>query len=51
VDKDVSLLSDAKSPVSSLILDSGVPPAVKVEDMVCSGEVQPEPACFERENE
>src|SRR5207302_5122499 len=47
----VAVLTDSERPVRGLVLDGGVPPAVEVEDVVCSGEVQPRSTRLDGEDE
>jgi hypothetical protein len=45
------LLADPVGPRGSLILDGGVPPGIQVDDGVRGGEVEPEAARLERDQE
>src|SRR5579875_1220719 len=47
----VALLSNAESSISGLILHSGVPPAIKMEDVIGRREIEADAARLERENE
>ena len=49
--QDVSFLSNPKRPISSLVFDGGVPPAVEVNDVGGGGQVQSGAAGLEREDE
>ena len=51
VDGHRVLPPDPVRPVGGLILDGGIPPSVVVEYVVGRGEVHPDPACLQRENE
>src|SRR5690348_9851749 len=46
----IPALPDTKGSIGCLILHSRVPPAIKVKDMVGSGQIQSNAACFERED-
>ena len=51
IDSDGTLLSNAVGAVCRLVLNGGVPPRVKVDDIVSSREVQSQAACFEADEE
>src|SRR5258705_13285594 len=44
-------LADAEGPVCRLVLDGGVPPAIKVEDMAGARQIQPRAAGLQGEDE
>src|SRR5271166_5293796 len=49
--QDIPLLSNSECPISSLVLDRGIPPAVEVDDVTGGGQVQSGTAGLEREDE
>ena len=49
--QDIPLLSNSECPISSLVLDRGVPPAVEVDDVTGGGQVQSGTAGLEGEDE
>ena len=51
VNEHVALLADAEGPIGRLVFDGGVPPAVEVDDVAGSREVQPRATGLEREHE
>jgi len=51
VSEDVAILSDAVSAIDGLCLDGGIPPGIEDEDVIGGGEVQPESARLEADEE
>src|SRR5271157_3141395 len=49
--QDIPLLSNSECPISSLVLNRGIPPAVEVDDVTGGGQVQSGTAGLEREDE
>lgn len=51
VDRDQSLLTDPVGPVGGLILDGRVPPRVHMDDVVGGGEIKPQSADLQDDQE